>query len=92
MIYKQRYRPPKYGDREGKCAVVDTGDPNQNLANAIVQGAADDYRRAMRYLIKHPEPPNSTYGAYMWNDAHKIIVECGLAIASFSTACKCFGM
>ena len=76
VTYSHRFKPPKYGDREGKWAVADTGDPYQNLANAIVHGAADDYRRARRYLIKHPEIPESEYGRYMWADAHRVIVEC----------------
>lgn len=36
---------------------MDTGDPYQNLANAIVQQAADDYRAAAAFLAKHPRPP-----------------------------------
>ncbi len=31
------------------------GDPYENLANAIVLSAVDDYRRALRRLSKNPE-------------------------------------
>lgn len=32
---------------------LDTGDPSQNLANAIIAQAADDWRRATAYLNHH---------------------------------------
>lgn len=57
MTYKQRYRAPKYGENAGEAAIVDTGDPYQNLANAIVEQAAEDYRVASIFLAKHPSPP-----------------------------------
>lgn len=56
MKRKERFRPPKYGDRADNNAIIDTGDPYQNLANAIVRQAAEDYRAAVRYLMKHREP------------------------------------
>lgn len=58
MKQKERYRYPKYGERSEQGAAVDTGDPLQNLANAIVVQAADDYRRALQFLSMHPEPPS----------------------------------
>lgn len=76
MTYKKRYRVPKYGDNAGASAIVDTGDPYQNLANAIVQQAADDYRSAKRYLAKHPEIPEDKKAIYNWVNANKTVVEC----------------
>lgn len=35
-------------------AKVSHGDPYENLANAIVLTAVDDYRRALRRFVKNP--------------------------------------
>ena len=61
MKQKERYRAPKYGDRADINVVIDTGDPYQNLANAIVQQAAEDYRAACWYLRKHKKPDMLDY-------------------------------
>lgn len=56
MKSKERYRPRKFGYDAAKGAIVDTGNPWQNLANGIVQQAAEDYRAALRYMREHPNP------------------------------------
>lgn len=33
-------------------------DPYQNLANAIIEQAARDYREALQYLKRHPHKPD----------------------------------
>ena len=40
---------------------LDTGDPSQNLANAIIQQAADDWRRAASYLRTHKGKQSKKY-------------------------------
>ena len=40
---------------------LDTGDPNQNLANAIIEQAATDWRRATAYLKAHPRGTGKRY-------------------------------
>ena len=61
MKQKERYRPHKYGDRADINTIVDTGNPYQNVANYIVQQAAEDYRTAVRYLAKHRKPKMLDY-------------------------------
>lgn len=58
MKQKERYRPPKFGQDAGYAAIEDTGDPYQNIANAIVELAARDYMEALKFLEKYPEPPD----------------------------------
>lgn len=57
MTYEKRYRPPKFGEDAGYAAILDTGNPWQNLANAIVEQAANDYRNAIVYKQSHPDAP-----------------------------------
>jgi tRNA nucleotidyltransferase (CCA-adding enzyme) len=48
--------PTKHQDGADWDMVVDTGDPFQNMANAIVQQAATDFMTAYRYIKDHPSP------------------------------------
>ncbi|MBQ3393779.1 MAG: hypothetical protein IJG64_01340 [Oscillospiraceae bacterium] len=40
-----------------KGDIIDTGNPHQNLANAIVTQAAQDWKSAVAYLKDHKETP-----------------------------------
>ena len=40
---------------------LDTGDPSQNLANAVIAQAATDWRRAAAYLKHHPHGTGKRY-------------------------------
>lgn len=42
---------------------LDTGDPAQNLANAIIFQAVQDWRRAALYLKAHPNGTGKRYWA-----------------------------
>ena len=44
-----------------KKEILDTGDPNQNLANAIIAQAAADWRSAVAYLKAHPGGTGKRY-------------------------------
>ena len=46
-----------------KKVVTDTGDPSQNLANAIITQAAKDWRTAVKYLKAHPDGTGKRYWA-----------------------------
>lgn len=73
-------KPRMYGADQD--AVADTGDPYQNLANAIVLLAADDYRYAVRYIRRHPAPPSIPDGyrgkraQQRWCEQYRMIYDC----------------
>lgn len=66
MTYDKRYHHEPKGGPDSVAAIADTGDPYQNLANAVVAQAADDYRNALRYLKEHPEPPKAEWYLERW--------------------------
>lgn len=57
MTYRERFKAPKFGEKADATAIIDTGDPYQNLANGVVAQAAADYMAAIRLIGLKPDAP-----------------------------------